>query len=69
MTISYLTYMQVPLDIVPQNETTSEGMAAILTHLHQYVPCITYTENKDGCLKAIPEWVPFKGFTVKGWKL
>ena len=37
MTISYL---------IPQNETTSEGMAAILTHLHQYVPCITHTESK-----------------------
>ena len=32
--------------VVPQKETTSEGMAAILTHLHKYVRCITYTESR-----------------------
>lgn len=31
--------MQVPLGIVPNNETKTEEMIAILKGLHQYVPC------------------------------
>lgn len=34
------------MGIILQNENTNDGMAAILTQLHQYVPQFTYSEER-----------------------
>ena len=50
---SYYT-LQVPLGIVPESETSYEGMIAILEELHKYVPS-----------KLIEVKEPIPGFDIK----
>lgn len=37
--------MQVPLGVLPKNETKYEDMIDILTHIQGYVPCNTYEKE------------------------
>lgn len=39
--------MQVPLGILPRDENKSSEMVEILSHLHQYLPMLEFTENID----------------------
>lgn len=44
------------MGIILQNENTNDGIAAILTQIHQYVPQFTYTEEvciSDGTVEKI----------------
>ena len=36
---------QVPLGILPMNETKGDEMVKIMSTLHQYVPSVQYTED------------------------
>ena len=38
-------HFQVPLGILPKNESKGEDMVAIMAHLHQYVPLVEETRD------------------------
>ena len=40
-----LCFVKVPLGILPKNENKSSDMVEILSHLHQYVPMLEYTQD------------------------
>ena len=42
-----LCFVQVPSGILPKNEHKSSDMVEILSHLHQYVPMLEYTQDTN----------------------
>lgn len=44
----FMTYMQIPLGVLPKDENKLEDMVCILEHLHEYIPKLEQERTVEG---------------------